>query len=456
MFNASLADMAKMLRAELTADVQVTGVSIDTRTITSGNLFVAIAGDRFDGHNFAEKAAQLGAAALLVERKLDVDLPMLIVPDATLALGRIARWWRRQLDLKVVGITGSCGKTSVKEMLASILSGQDQTLATKGNLNNHLGVPLTLLQLSEQDRYAVIEMGANHVGEIEYLTGLAKPDVALVNNVAAAHLSGFGSLQGVARAKGEIYQSLRGNDVALINDDDQYASYFSRLVNCHESRFGLGAGARVTADQIKIQSNGCYQFQLVMPEGSYPVKLSLPGQHQINNALAAASAARALKIAPEIIVAGLQRALPVSGRLRPIELSDGSLILDDSYNANPDSVKAAIDVALELAKHRQQKSLLLLGDMAELGERADELHYQVGVYARKKGLNGLLSVGKLSAKAARGFLGKQRDTNSSFSDQQSLVEAARKQMSVGAVVLVKGSRSAAMDQVVSQLSEGTN
>lgn len=426
----------------LEKNAEFSSVSIDTRTLKPGALYVAIRGERFDGHQFIKQAEQQGASAVMVESPVDTVLPQLQVADGRLALGHLASAWRQQLGLPVVGITGSNGKTSVKEMTAAILSQAGEVYATHGNLNNDFGVPLTLLSLCPEHDFAVVEMGANHHGEIDYLSQLARPNVALVNNAGSAHLEGFGSLRGVAEAKGEIYGGLSADGIAIINRDDNYADYWLDL--CGDRRvisFGLTQSADVSASWQgdALGSEIC----VTTPEGTFNSHLALPGEHSVRNALAATSIALALGVSLQKIAAGLSSMNAVRGRLLRREGINHSSLIDDSYNANPSSFSAAIEVLASC----QGKRILVIGDMAELGSDAEEQHRQIGIHAQQAGIEKLYSYGALSAAAVTGFAGESQH----FVDQTALIEQLRGELQADVTVLVKGSRSMAMEQVVEAL-----
>lgn len=427
------------------SDVCFSKVSTDSRTVESNSLFVAIDGDRVDGHDYVSQAVEQGACALMVERKLDTEIPQLVVEDTRKSLGKLAAIWRRHSSAKVVGITGSNGKTTVKEMVAAILSEAGTVLATKGNFNNDIGLPLTLFRLQDED-FAVIEMGANHSGEIDYLTRITVPDVAILNNAGRAHLEGFGSLDGVARAKLEIIHGLADGGVFVYNADDRYAKFWLEAAGDLKSlSFGVEAKADVffkKEDSFVIRENRKLyaQFEVVTPKGNVAIKLGLLGQHNQLNALAAIAASIALDIDLECISAGLIKLSPVKGRLESKQGKNGVLLLDDTYNANPESVKAAIDVLSAMPG----RSVLILGDLAEMGKTATAMYAELGEYARAMGLNDLLTVGNqsMACSAAFGNAGKH------FDDRISLVDYVEALLDEHTVVLVKGSRASAMEEVV--------
>jgi len=439
----SLSEIAARVGGDLVGpDVLAEGVSTDTRNLQHGQLFVALTGPNYDGHGFISD--DLPAAGVMVSRALPTRLSQVVVDDTRLALGRLARSWRQSLPVTVIALTGSNGKTTVKEMLSAIAREQAPTLSTRGNLNNDIGVPLTLLQMARNHRYAVVEMGANHRGEIAYLTDLARPDVALITNAGPAHLEGFGSIEGVSRAKGEIFAGLGEQGVAVINADDAYADYW-RGLNAERRviHFGLEHPAEVSGTW---QAPGSLRLSLNGRE--HALELAFPGRHNAMNALAAAAAALAADIPEEAILRGLARVHPVSGRLVVVPGLSGSLLLDDSYNANPASTLAALEV---LAGYQGERCLAL-GDMGELGEDADDLHAEVGHRARALGIEHLYATGPLSRYAVDAFgAGGQH-----HADREALIEALRPMLGAHLTVLIKGSRSQRMEQVVQALQAGNH
>ncbi|MBT8078532.1 MAG: UDP-N-acetylmuramoyl-tripeptide--D-alanyl-D-alanine ligase [Gammaproteobacteria bacterium] len=421
------------------------GVSTDTRTLQAGELFFALEGPNFDGNRFVDVAAQQDAAAAVVTRNCDADLPSIAVENTRLALGRLAAAWRRQNPATVIGITGSNGKTTLKELLAACLSQSAPTLATQGNLNNDIGVPLMLLRIEPGHRFAVIEMGANHHGEIEYLTRLAEPDVVVITNAAPAHLEGFGSLVGVSRAKGEILKNAVRPRCAVLNADDRFYDYWRSLVEDIELvTFGIENPADVFATDINC-GPGSSQFTLHVGDAELQIDLPLPGAHNVLHACAAAAIAHRLGIGPELLHAGLESAAPVAGRLQPVQGIRGSVLYDDSYNANPASVIAA---AAFLASE-DGRSYLVLGDMGELGDDAAELHEEVGFAVKKAGVDFLLATGELSKRAVAAFGAGA----SWFSSVAHLADSLSQQVDSGSNVLVKGSRSMRMERVVEALRD---
>ncbi len=453
MIRMRLSEAARVLEAEQTgADQEFLGVSTDTRSLRKDNLFVALQGPHHDGHNFIEQAHKAGAAAALVNRRTETSLASLVVSHTRLSLGKLASDWRRRFHIPLVAVTGSNGKTTVKEMTAAILNRRGATLVTLGNLNNDIGVPLTLLRLGAMHRYAVIEMGANHAGEIAYLTQLARPTVALITNAGPAHLEGFGSIEGVAHAKGEIYSGLDEHGVAIINHDDLYSSLWRTLArNRRVLTFGLKPGADVTGEFVTL--DGAARLRLHTPQGSIALQLKLPGRHNVLNALAAAAAALAAGASLEDVRAGLESMSPVHGRLESKPGVHGAHIIDDTYNANPSSLKAALDFVADLPAPRW----LVLGDMAELGQEGAAHHAQAGREARARGIERLFAIGELSRFAVQSF-GAGADH---FTDQQRLADVVHMELAAlntapgptQVTVLVKGSRASGMEHVVAALTE---
>ena len=448
MISVTLSQLTDILNGELQgADITLDAVTTDTRKLTPGCLFVALKGERFDAHDFADQAKAGGAGALLVSRPLDIDLPQLIVKDTRLAFGELAAWVRQQVPARVVALTGSSGKTSVKEMTAAILSQCGNTLYTAGNLNNDIGVPMTLLRLTPEYDYAVIELGANHQGEIAWTVSLTRPEAALVNNLAAAHLEGFGSLAGVAKAKGEIFSGLPENGIAIMNaDNNDWLNWQSVIGSRKVWRFSPNAAnSDFTATNIHVTSHGT-EFTLQTPTGSVDVLLPLPGRHNIANALAAAALSMSVGATLDAIKAGLVNLKAVPGRLFPIKLAENQLLLDDSYNANVGSMTAAVQVLAEMPGYR----VLVVGDMAELGAESEACHVQVGEAAKAAGIDRVLSVGKHShAISTASGVGEH------FADKTALITRLKSLIAEQQVItiLVKGSRSAAMEEVVRALQE---
>jgi UDP-N-acetylmuramoyl-tripeptide--D-alanyl-D-alanine ligase len=443
-------------------DTMVEAISHDTRQLGPGSLYVALRGERFDGHEFAADAAMRGAAALLVERLLELDppLPQVLVEDSERALARIAAGIQRDRRARVVAITGSNGKTSVKTLVLAILQRAGQAYANPGNRNNEIGLPLAVIDAPEDADFAIYEMGAGKPGDIAYLTAVVRPDVALVNNIAAAHLERMGSLLGVAETKGAIYAALGDGGVAVVNADDAFGSWFEQqVIRAADSgrrvlRFGLEASAEVTARDIATTGQGS-RFVLVAPEGEAAVDLALPGRHNVRNALAAAAMALACDVPLAEIVAGLADARPVPGRQVSHALADGALLIDDSYNANPGSVAAAIDALAASG----DEAWLVLGDMRELGPEAATLHADAGTRAREAGIARLYALGPLSAAAVRAFGENGRHFDTHVALAAALHADLRARAPVSATgpagpalrVLVMGSRGSAMDRIVTAL-----
>jgi UDP-N-acetylmuramoyl-tripeptide--D-alanyl-D-alanine ligase len=446
MMAGTLAKAAESLHGTLHGDdLSFRGVSTDTRSLQPGELFIALQGPNFDGAKFVRQAEERKAAGAIVQRPVETDLPTIVVDDTLAALGVLAASWRRQMPATVVGITGSNGKTTLKELLASCLSISDPTLATHGNLNNEIGVPLMLSRMGENHRYAVIEMGANHPGEIAYLTSLALPSVVAITNAAPAHLEGFGSVEGVARAKGEIIVGEEDPECVILNADDDYFEYWSTLVgNARVLSFGLSAEAEVRASGIEAVERGS-AFTMHMPESQFSVTLALQGKHNVLNACAAAAIARSLGISDQQIQMGLEAVQPFHGRLQPVISSSGAMLFDDSYNANPVSVQAAADFLAT----QEGATWLVLGDMAELGGDGALLHAHTGWVVRESGVAHLLATGQLSKNTVDAF----GDNGRWYKSIDDLVDELQKSVGEGDVVLVKGSRSMGMERVVEALTD---
>jgi len=444
--NMSLDEVAMWTHGTLHgAAAQVRGAGADTRALQPGMLFVALAGERVDGHDYLAQAMAAGAAGALVTRRMDAALAQVQVGDTLRALGDLASAARARSTAEVIGITGSSGKTTVKNLCAAIFAGIGSTHATQGNQNNEIGLPLSLLNMREDARYAVLEMGAGKPGDIAYLAAIGRPRVALVNNVAPAHLERLGSLEGVAETKGAIYAALPADGVAVINADDAFAAYFVALAGARRVlRFGGTTEADVYAAQVHSDLHGS-RFVLHTPSGTAAVMLALPGAHNVRNALAAAALAHALDVAPAQIAQGLAQVSTQHGRLARRVMPGGWILLDDSYNANPASVAAAIDT-LALAPG---ETWLVLGDLAELGPNAHALHAELGRKARVAGITRLWTVGRLSAAASTAF----GVAANHFEDQAALAAALQAAAHAGVTCLVKGSRASAMERVIEQLEQ---
>jgi len=445
----TLADCAAQVGGRLAgADAAFDGVVTDSRGSCRGQLFVALRGERFDGHDYVAKAAENGAAAAMVERPVDCGLPQWVVADSLAGLGRLAAAWRARIPARVVAITGSNGKTTVKEMVAAILARAGSTRATQGNLNNHIGMPLTLLAARDED-YLILEMGANHHGEIAYMTRIARPEAALITNAGRAHLEGFGSVAGVARAKAEIATGLPADGTFIFMADTPWTPLWQVLACGRRAlTFGTGPSARVRADDAAVElvwdeAGFRTRFDADVEGRPLTVELALAGRHNVRNALAAIAMATALDIPADAIRDGLASLRPVRRRLQPRRTADGVRLIDDTYNANPDSLAAAVDVLAGLSGRR----MLVLGDFAELGADSSELHRSMGETARAAGVDRLYAVGPLAAHAAAGFGEGARH----FADQQALTGALRTDLEAGDVVLVKGSRASSMDRAADTL-----
>ncbi len=432
------------------ADVRIVGVSSDTRAVAAGQLFIALRGERFDAHDFLGQAAAAGAAAFLVADagNLPEGAAAVLVDDTRLALGRLAAAWRRQHKLPVLAVTGSNGKTTTKEMIASVLrlAFGDAVLATRGNFNNDIGLPLTLLGLNDSHRAAVIEMGMNHPGEIAYLTAIGAPTVALVTNAQRAHLEGMGDLDEVAREKGSIFAGLPADGVAVINADDAYADFWRELVGTQPVRsFGIDRPADVRAS---LRQHGLeISVTLQAAEGEAEFVLGVPGRHNASNALAAATACLAAGVPLDVVARGLASFAGVKGRLQRRPGRNGAQILDDTYNANPDSVRAGIDV---LASTIGRK-VLVLGDMGEIGEGSGQYHDEIGGYAKSQGVDRLFALGDASQQAVRNFGEGARH----FCNVDKLIAAVDKELGPETTVLVKGSRFMKMERVADALAAAT-
>ena len=447
----TLAEFARVCGGRLSgADGDFTDVVSDSRTLSAGQLFVALPGPNFNGGDFVAQAAKAGAAGAVVNSARPVPLPQIVVGDAQSALERAARAWREQFEGPLVGVAGSNGKTTAKEMTASILAQAGECLATRGNLNNHIGVPLTLLRLTSVHRFAVIEMGANHAGEVAALVETARPTIGMITNAGAEHLEGFGSLEGVARAEGEMVAGLAADAVAVINADDEFAGMWRESTAARVVTFGVRAPAdyRASEPRVCVGADGFRtRFRLDAPHGSAPIELRVGGAHNIANALAAAAAAASAGASLEHIAAGLAAVRAVAGRLQFKQARGGAWLIDDSYNANPSSVRAAIEVLASVAGRRW----LVLGDMGELGEHAIDAQGAIGEFARAEGVERLYATGPLMAGAVRSFgAGAQW-----FTDVAALTAAV--QQALGGAgpdvrLLIKGSRFNRLERVVTALT----
>lgn len=459
--NMKLSEIADCVHGKLIGDdIAISSVSIDTRAIKPGQLYVAIKGHNFDGNDFVSEAEQAGAVAAIIHPGITPTIPHIIADDTRLALAELAGVWRKKSAVSVVGITGSNGKTTVKEMVAAILSVNANTLFTQGNLNNDIGVPLTLLGLREHHRYAVIEMGANHPGEIEYTSQYAQADVAIITNVGAAHIEGFGSVDGVAEAKGEIIRTLKQDGTAVLNRDDVYFDYWKSIAGSRKvMSFGLDGQAQastsglcpvgeVTARFVTpeiINHEFATTFELVTSEGELTVKLKLAGRHNVVNALAATAACLALNIDLQQIKQGLESVKPVTGRLQPLVSRLGNIVIDDTYNANSASLKAGLDVL----SNCPGKPWLVLGAFGELGPESPKIHEQMGELIKTSGVVRLLAVGSDAQNTTKVF-GKAATF---FDNQNDLIEVLKQELIGDEAILIKGSRAQRMEKVAAALVE---
>ena len=425
-----------------------TSVSTDTRTLTPGALFVALRGERFDGHEYVATARERGAAAALVEHAVPVDLPQIVVADSKRALGIAAAQWRARFTLPVIAVAGSNGKTTVTQMIAAILAaefGDKARLATRGNLNNDIGVPLMLWQLAKAHRAAVLELGMNHPGEIALLAELVRPTVALVNNAQREHQEFMQSVEATAYENGEVIAALPLSEdgVAVFPADDPCTPIWRQIAGTRRVvDFALDADAVVTATCV-VRADGA-QLSMATPLGLINVELAVTGVHNVRNAMAAASCAIGAGIGAASIGAGLQVFRPIAGRGLTLMTTQGARLIDDSYNANPDSVRAAIDLLADCDGER----LLVLGDMGEVGERGGEFHREVGTYARERGIDALLALGELAREAVVAY----GAGGAHFDGIDALLETLRARLNAATTVLVKGSRFMRMERVVQALA----
>ncbi len=440
-----LSELGTALMAQrLGQDVLVRGVGTDTRGSLAGKLFVALEGERFDGHAYLDVAAEAGALAALVKRETRADLPQLVVSDTQRGLGHLGAYNRSLFNGPLVAITGSNGKTTAKTMISSVLSQRGATLATEGNLNNEIGVPLTLLRLAPEHEFAVVEMGAAKAGDIAWLCELARPTVAVLLNAMPAHLEGFGSVAGVAEAKGEIYDALGSDGTAVVNADQEYAKrWASRARHARVVDYGLNAAAAISASHIRHRGLSGVSFVASTPAGEVPVTLKLPGLHNVSNALAAIAVGLTCEVPLGDIAAGLAQARAVAGRLAACTGAAGATVIDDCYNANPGSVRAAIRLLADCEGRRT----LVLGAMRELGGESERLHREIGQFAREAGLDSLWGVGPDLLPAVEAF----GDGARHFVDRVEAAAATAGEFAAVDTVLVKGSRGAAMETVLAAL-----
>lgn len=451
-----MSEVAQILNGTLHGrDVMMQGVSKDTRSLKAGNLYVALKGDRFNGHQFVADAISAGAVGALVSEPQSLDMSHVQVSDTRLALGKLAAHWRQGFTGKLIGITGSNGKTSVKEMCNKILqdySAATSVLSTEGNLNNDIGLPMTMFELKPQHQFAVIEMGASHVGEINYLTNIAKPDVAVVTNVGPAHLEGFGSVNNIASAKAEIYNGLSADGVAVINADDEFASYWNDFcAGKNTLQFSMLDDSadvfakEITANryQVIVQNNAENEVGTGKNVEAEELRLKVPGKHNVMNALAATTVTLAVGVPLKSIIGSLSDFENINGRLTTLISEAGYRVIDDTYNANPFSMVAAIDVLSAFDGVR----VLVIGDMGELGASAEKLHADIGKKSKIAGIDALYATGELSESAIKAF----GENGFYFKNKNELIKALQNNLSSNDVVLVKGSRSAAMEVVVEEI-----
>lgn len=450
-FDMRLSEVASSIKSKFgdNNDLCLQGLSIDSRTTNPGDLFVAITGDNFNGHDFIDNAVSNGARAAVIEKNIKTDIPTLTVDDSRLALGDIAYHWRKEFNYPLIAITGSNGKTTVKEMISAIFSQQGNVLSTIGNLNNEIGVPLTLLQLTSEYKHAVVEMGANHVGEIEYLSNITVPDVAIITNVAEAHLGGFGSIENIAKAKAEIFSGLSKTGIAILNANDNYYSYWKEQCGVKNISFGINnENADVYAVVNKVSVNN--EIRIHTPLGEFVVTLKLLGLHNITNALAATAAAIACDIPLYSISKGLEQVNSIAGRLEIKNGVYGCRIIDDTYNANPGSLKAAINVLTGFPG----KHYCALADMGELGSNAVDLHGKCGELLKNAGIDKLFTIGELASESSKIF----GENGFSFKEFETMSSSIKKEIDSDSTLLVKGSRYMHMEKLVNKLTlnEGDN
>ncbi len=448
MRNLRLSELSVPLQARLRgADLSITGVTTDSRRVAPGDLFVALQGERFDGHDFLQAVAEAGAVAAVVSRDVDTPLALLQVADTQRALGQLGAFNRSLFSAPLIAITGSAGKTTAKNLIAAVLSRRGPVLATQGNLNNEIGVPLTLLQLAPEHVFAVIEMGACRQGDVAWLCELARPNIAVLLNAMPAHLEGFGSLEGVASAKGEIYAGLEGAGIAIVNADQPWATRWrTRAAGATVLDYGLEQAAAISAHSIQSRGAQGVTFVVSTPAGEAPVRLQLPGRHNVSNALAAIAVGLACELSLADITAGLAGVAPVPGRGARVAGRGGSVLIDDSYNANPGSVRAAIDVLAACPGRRT----LVLGAMLELGAGSEQLHREVWAYARERGIDRMVAVGPALLGAVEQLGGEW------FADCEAASLALREDLGPDDTVLIKGSRGVAMERLLATLRETGN
>ena len=450
MVRASLAELQSSLTgARITADARFEGVSTDSRQIASGNLFVALRGEHFDAHDFLDQVVAKGVAAVVVDREMPgLNVPAIVVPNTRIALGEIGRYWRRRFSIPVIGVTGSNGKTTVKEMIAGILAaayGPEQSLATRGNLNNEIGVPLTVFRLDEKCRAAVIELGMNHPGEIAVLSAIALPTVGLVNNAQREHQEFMASVEAVARENGAVISGLASDGTAVFPADDPFTALWRGFAHGTGQRkvltFGLNSDADVSCTYQANQFGS--DLQVTSGAQQFALSLAAAGVHNVRNALAAIACTLAIGVDVDAIRRGLESFAPVSGRLQRKSARNGALVIDDTYNANPDSVRAAIEVLAQTAAPR----VLVLGDMGEVGNDGRQFHEEIGAYAQERGIEQLFTLGELARHSSSAFGANARH----YDDIQNLQQALDGMLTPASSVLVKGSRFMKMERVVQHL-----
>lgn len=455
MIKASLKQIADVLKeAQFKHNANFTGISVDTKTLEPGNLFITWKGEKHDGHDFVHDAETKGATALIVEKPVDTKLPFLIVPDALKALGEIAAYYRQQFNLPLIAVTGSNGKTTIKNILANIFHyhfNEDDSayLVSEKSYNNHVGVPLTLFKLNDHHKMVIAEMGMNHFGEISYITNIARPDIALINNAFTAHLAGLdGTLQGVAKAKGEVFEGLKKSGIAVLNADSEFYDYWKTLsADFCQLSFGIYSHADVVADHIHLTADHSI-FRLKTPVGNIDIRLPLMGQHNVMNALAAATVAIAAGVSLETIKRGLRSVISTDRRLQIHHLASGAVLVDDGYNANPASTRAAIEVLKEMPG----KKIMIFGDMRELGSEEAKFHRDIGEYAKTAGIDQMFAIGELTKESIAAFGGDAEH----FDDKSQLLSALQPYLKQGSVFLVKGSFSMDMKWFVDQLLHVSN
>jgi UDP-N-acetylmuramoyl-tripeptide--D-alanyl-D-alanine ligase len=458
MISLSLTELSQAVNGQLIGEnLTINAISIDSRALKTGDVFLALHGPNFDGHKFITQASELGCSAVIVQQTQDkLNIAQIVVKDTHQALGDIGAYVKAKVAPKTVAITGSSGKTTVKEMVAAILNRLGNVLATKGNFNNDIGVPLTLLRLEKKHDFAVVELGANHIGEIAYTAALVKPDVAMINNIAAAHLEGFGDLCGVARAKGEIFSGLNAGGVAIYNQDTLWADKWQwRLTDKQVRRFSCQGRADCYSHQEVLDDNGCASFQLITPIGKTDIELTVPGHHNVCNAVAAATIALEFGATLDDIRLGLAAMAAAKGRLNLHQLSRKVKLIDDSYNANVESINAASDLLSSYPGRR----ILILGDMGELGGEARRYHQEVGEHAKSKEIDDLLTLGVLSQNATDAFYQGHNTQAQHFTSKEKLMSRLQQLLQdeeQQVTLLVKGSRSAHMEYVVADIIKWYN